>query len=202
MNNRLTQEQLGKIVGEVERLSQQRQNEVDREQMVQILQELNLPPELIDEAMIQVQRRDALAVQQRQTRRLIVGIAACLAVAIGGIAFWSQQNQQTLARVAVQQDRITLTQDDGSNLTTVSRPAEVVYRVTLKDAPVGKKLDLSCDWIGLGDQVLKQNRYQTKEITTPVWNTQCRNTIAANAPCRNLEGANVSGRSPTQRCQF
>jgi hypothetical protein len=202
MENRLTQEQLGKIVGEVERLSQRRQNELDRKQMEQILRELSLPPELLDEAMIQIQRREALEVQQRQTRNLMIGIVACLAIAVGGIAFWSQQNQQALARVSVQQDRITLTQDSGGNLTTVSRPAEVVYKVTLKDAPVGKKLNLSCDWIALGDQVLKQNRYQTKEITTPVWNTQCKNTIAASAPAGTWKVRMFLGDRPLSDASF
>ncbi|MCL6434306.1 MAG: DUF3859 domain-containing protein [Leptolyngbyaceae cyanobacterium HOT.MB2.61] len=202
MENRLTQEQLGKIVGEVERLSQRRQNELDRKQMEQILRELSLPPELLDEAMIQIQRREALEVQQRQTRNLMIGIVTCLAIAVGGIAFWSQQNQQALARVSVQQDRITLTQDSGGNLTTVSRPAEVVYKVTLKDAPVGKKLNLSCDWIALGDQVLKQNRYQTKEITTPVWNTQCKNTIAASAPAGTWKVRMFLGDRPLSDASF
>lgn len=42
MEKRLTQEQLTKVVTEIEQLSQQRETELDREQVQQILQELNL----------------------------------------------------------------------------------------------------------------------------------------------------------------
>jgi transcriptional regulator of met regulon len=68
MNNRLTQAQLSQIVAEVERLSQRRDDELEPEQVKQILQELSLPPELFDEALVQLRRREALAVQQRRNR--------------------------------------------------------------------------------------------------------------------------------------
>jgi len=89
-----------------------------------------------------------------------------------------------LTRVTAERDRITLVQDDGGNLSTVLRQTsgEVVYRVTLSDAPVGQKLSLSCNWMDPNGQIVHQNRYQTKEITTPVWNTICRHTIGSAAP--------------------
>jgi hypothetical protein len=182
MNERLTPEQLTKIVGEAERLSQLRQQEVDRDQMQEILQELNLSPDLLDEAMVQVQRRDALAAQQRRNRNVMIGAIASLVLLVAGGGFWWQQNQQVLNRVVAQQDGVMLAPGNGGNVTTVSRPAEVMYRVILKDAPVGRKLELSCSWTALGDQVLKQNRYQTKAITSPVWETHCQAPIGPDAP--------------------
>lgn len=185
MDKRLTQEQLTRIVGEVERLSQQRLDEVDRQQMEQILEELSLPPDLLDEAMTQVQRRDALTVQQRQQRNLFIGVVAGLIVAVAAGAFWWQQDQQTFARVSAQQDRLSLISNKAVAVKTVSRPADVIYTVTLKDAPVGKTLKLTCDWIALGDQVLKQNSYATQEITTPVWDTHCKTKINTTDPTGN-----------------
>lgn len=185
MDKRLTQEQFTRIVGEVERLSQQRLDEVDRQQMEQILQELSLPPDLIDEAMTQVQRRDALAAQQHRQRNVIIGIAAGLVVAVAAGAFWWQQNQQSYARVSTQQARLSLVKNEAVAVKTVSRPENVIYTVTLKDAPVGRTLDLTCDWIALGDQVLKQNSYSTQEITTPVWDTHCKTTINTADPTGN-----------------
>lgn len=75
---------------------------------------------------------------------------------------------------------------NGSNLTTIARQAnsEVFYR-TLKDAPVGRKLSLSCDWIAPNDQVVHQNRYQTREIDKLLWNTYCRYKIFTTAPTGN-----------------
>ncbi len=44
----LTQAEFTQLVGEVERLSQLRDQEIDREQIQEILQELNLPTDVVD----------------------------------------------------------------------------------------------------------------------------------------------------------
>lgn len=189
MENRLTQTQLTQIVAEVERLSNLRQSELDSEQVTQILQELGLPPELLNEALIQLQRREALAQQQRRNRWIAGGLAAAAAGAIAITGFYIQQNQQALDRVSIQQNRITSVQDDGGNLTVISRQnnPEIFYRTTLKDAPIGKKLSLSCDWINPSGQVVKQNRYQTRAIDKSIWNTQCRYQIGTAAATGNWQ---------------
>lgn len=183
MENRLSQTQLTQIVAEVERLSNLRQSELDSEEVKKILQELSLPPELLNEALIQLQRREALAQQQRRNRWIAGGLAAAAAGAIALTGFYIQQNRQAIDRISIQQNRITSVQDDGGNLTVISRQnnPEIFYRTTLKDAPIGKKLSLSCDWIDPSGQVVKQNRYQTREIDKPIWNTQCRYQIGTAA---------------------
>jgi hypothetical protein len=176
MNNRLTQAQLSQIVGEVERLSQRRDDELDPEQVKQILQELSLPPELLDEALVQIRRREALAVQQRRNRWIAGGVIASLVVAIAGTTVFTQQNQQAIQNVSTAQSQIALTQDGSSTLQEVNRQASplIYYRVTLKDAPIGKKLSLSCDWIDPSGQVVHQNRWETQTINKAVWPTHCR----------------------------
>lgn len=189
MENRLTQTQLTQIVAEVQRLSNVREAELNSAEVTQILQELGLPSELLDEALIQLQRREALAQQQRRNRWIAGGLAA---VAVGAIAitgFYIQQSRQAIDRISIQQNRITSVQDDGGNLTVVSRQnnPEIFYRTTLKDAPIGKKLSISCDWIDPSGQVVKQNRYQTREIDKPIWNTQCRYKIGTAAATGNWQ---------------
>jgi len=176
MNNRLTQAQLSQIVGEVERLSQRRDDELDPEQVKQILQELSLPPELLDEALVQIRRREALAVQQRRNRWIAGGVIASLVVAIAGTTVFIQQNQQAIQNVSTAQSQMALTQDGSSSLKEVNRQASplIYYRVTLKDAPIGKKLSLSCDWIDPSGQVVHQNRWETQTINKAVWSTHCR----------------------------
>ena len=183
MENRLTQTQLTQIVAEVQRLSNLREAELNSAEVTQILQELGLPPELLDEALIQLQRREALAQQERRNRWIAGGLAAAAVGAIAITGFFIQQNRQAIARISIQQNRITSVQDDGGNLTVISRPnnPEIFYRVTLKDAPLGKKLSLSCDWIDPSGQVVKQNRYQTRDIDKSIWNTQCRYKIGTTA---------------------
>jgi len=184
MKQRLTQVQLEQVVAEVQRLSERQQAELDAEQVKGILQELNLPPELLEEAILQLHRREALVEQQRRRRWIVGSVIGLIALLLLGVTLFTQSQQQLLTRVTAERDRITLVQDDGGNLSTVLRQTsgEVVYRVTLSDAPVGQKLSLSCNWMDPNGQIVHQNRYQTKEITTPVWNTICRHTIGSAAP--------------------
>lgn len=93
MNNRLTETQLTQIVGEVGRLSERCKAEFDSEEVKQILQELNLPPELLDEALVQLERREANDVQQRRTRWIAAGAIATLVVATLSTTVFIQQNK-------------------------------------------------------------------------------------------------------------
>jgi len=183
MNQRLTSEQLNQILAEVQRLHQRREQELEPEQVEQILSELNLPPELLDEAITQVYRRQALEARRKRNKLIITGIAAAIVVILGGGIFLFRNKNATFTRVSVQQDRITKAQDNGDNLKVIDRQsnAEVFYRITLKDAPIGQRLNLACDWINPNGQVVKNNRYQTQEITTSISETHCKYLINSGA---------------------
>jgi hypothetical protein len=204
MTQRLTESQLNQIIAEVQRLADRQQDQFTPDQVKQVLTELNLPPELLDEAMIQVQRRQALERQERRNRWLMGGVAVIVMVAIGGTLLMMQQNQQKLDRIVVQQARITLTQDDGGDRRTITRQTnpEVVYRVTLKAAPVGEKLTLACDWLDPSHQVVKQNRYETQEITTPTWTTHCRYKIGPAMPTGTWKVRMLLGNRPIGDAAF
>lgn len=199
MNQPLNQEQLNQIIAEVQTLQLRQESELNQQQIKEILQDLNLPPELLDEALIQVRRKQALEVQQHRNKLIGFGVAAAVIIGIGFTVFFNQQQGSLLANVSAQQDRITLESNNG-NLKNISRSAnsEIFYRVTLKDAPIGKKLNLSCNWIDPNGQVVKQNQYQTREIKTSVWDTVCRYSINPTASVGNwqvqmlLEGRKIS----------
>ena len=184
MKERLTQEEFEQVIAEVQQLSEQKESELEIEQVRDILRELNLSDEYLEEAMQRLQKRQALTKKKRRNSWIALGLVGVAAFFILGIKFFYQNQQQTLALVKAQSDRITYTQDDGGNLSTVSRndDNQLVYRITLSSAPVGKKLSLSCNWINPNQQIVHQNNYQTKEITTPIWNTYCRYTIGSSAP--------------------
>lgn len=175
MNERLTQTQLAEVIAEIEQLSQRRDAELNREEVKEILQELNLSPDLLDDALVQINRKQALKVQQRRNRLITGGVVAVLvgAIALGTLFF--QNRQQTFTRVSTSFSRITLAQDKGSNLTTIDRQIspKVYYRVTLNEVPVGEKLSLTCDWIDPSGKVVHQSRYQTREVDKSVWQTNC-----------------------------
>jgi hypothetical protein len=184
MEQRLTTQQLEQIVGEVGRLAHRQQAELDRSQVLEILQELNLPPELLDEAIIQVRRKEALAKEQKRNRGMAIAGVSAIAIALIGTS-WLWQNQAAkLTKIYVTQDRITLVQND-ENLTKISKGSEIAYRVTLSDAPIDQKLNLTCNWLDPQGQIAHVNRYDTKQITTPIWNTTCRYQIPSSTNAGN-----------------
>ena len=183
MDNKLTQAQLDRVIAEVQRLSLRREAELDRQQVEEILQELNLSPDLLDEALVQIQRREALSVQQRRKRWIVAGVTAVLIGSIATATVFVQHRQQVLARVSTYESRIVLDWESGESLTAVDRQSnpKVFYRVTLSEAPVGEKLSLSCDWIDPSGRVAHQNRYQTREIDRTVWPTYCYCQLGPNS---------------------
>lgn len=179
MEKRLTQEELGKVVAEVTRLAQERQDferaTLDRQQMAQVLKELDLPVELIDDAMEQVNRREALAREQRKRKRIIAFGIAALVLIIFLFGVWAFQRGAAFDRINTDQARITRSIDDGGSLQTVLRDGQdVFYRVILKDVPVGETLSITCNWIDPSGRVFYQNRYTTRATDKSVWPTQCR----------------------------
>lgn len=174
MDTRLTQAQLSQVVAEVDRLSQIREAELDREQVQQILQELNLPSDLLDDAIVQIRRREALDQQQQRHKIVISTIAIMIAGLIATFAVVSQKQHNRMARIAALQDSTTLP-DSANSVTQFDRQknAQVFYRVTLKNAPINDRLSVSCSWIDPTGQTVHQSRYQTQEITRSPWTTFC-----------------------------
>ena len=183
MENNLTPNQLNQIIAEVEQLKQQREQELSSEQVKEILQELSLPPELLDEALIQVQRRQALAVENKRKRWIATGVIVSIIAAIALTTMISQQQQQALEKVSPVQSQISLNQDGTNNVTTINRQISplIFYRVTLQNAPIGKKLSLKCSWIDPNNQIVHQNSWETKTIDRATWNTSCRYQFNDNA---------------------
>ena len=179
MERRLTKEQLGQVVAEVTRLKQFRDDEqretFDREQVAEVLKELDLPVELLDDAMAQLQRREALAQEQRRKPWIIAAIIlAIFLFSAAAIAFWTLGRDTASDRVAAERARLTRVADDGGNLQTVTRDGqEVFYRVTLRDAQPGDTLSLRCNWIAPDGKVFRQNAW-TISPNTAVWETYCR----------------------------
>lgn len=175
MHNRLSQAELEQVITEVERLSQRHDDELNREQVEQILQELNLSPNFLDDALIQLRRRQVLEVRQRRQRWVAIAVVVGLMGAIATTTVYVQHRQQVYSQISTYQSRITLSQDTGGNLTTIDAQTnpQVFYRVTLNNAPIGDKLSLRCDWIDSNNQVAHQNRYSTRKIDKSVWTTYC-----------------------------
>lgn len=187
MQQRLTQKQVSQIVAEVERLSQRRQSEIEVEELQQILHELNLPDDLLDEAVMQVYRKQALDNQRKRNRLIIGGVLAVVVSAIAATFFMQQQQQQALARINVYDSRIGFRRNDFVNVEEIERQKtpEVFYNVTLQDVPIGKQVALGCNWVDSNRKIAHQNSWKTKTISKEVWNTHCRYKFNENVPPGN-----------------
>ena len=130
--DRITPDQLEKIIAEVERLSKQNED-LDRQDVEEILQTLNLSPDLLDEAINQVNRREALKREKKRNLRVLLGIIFILFITVTGIVLLQQNYQQGLEGITIYQSRLTLSEDKGDNLQVINRQnsGEIFYRVTL-----------------------------------------------------------------------
>lgn len=187
MESRLTQTQLAQVVAEIELISQRRELELTSQQVKEILRELNLPEELLEDAIAQLRRREVLKHQQQRHRLIAIALAAVATVTIGGSILFGQNRQRQTANVQARQDQIALSQTGGDRITQVSRQSNprVFYRVTLENAPIDRQLSLQCDWIDPSGQTVHQGRYQTRSIDTPIWDTYCFYDIGSNAAVGN-----------------
>lgn len=65
MPENLTQEQFNQVIAEIQKISDQRGGSVTIDEAREIFQEMNLPSELLEEALLQVKRKQAQAEQNR-----------------------------------------------------------------------------------------------------------------------------------------
>src|SRR5215510_10921292 len=131
-NERLRHEQVGQVVTEIMRLMQQHRDlelqTLHRTQVEQILDELNLPKDLLDDAVIELRRKEALA-KARRRRILLTAAATVVVLALLGTAFWwTAHRRAIIARITAEQGRLTRQTDDGGTLRLIRRDGqEVVY---------------------------------------------------------------------------
>jgi hypothetical protein len=182
MEKRLTEEQMAKVVAEVTRLAQDREETLDREQVNEILRELSLPTDLVDDALAQLNRREALARERRKKFWVTAVIAVALLAALAFGAFYFAQRDAAFDRVGAASSRLTRAADNGGSLQSVTRSGEeVFYRVTLADVPLGEELEMSCRWLDPQGRVFRENRWQTRATDKAVWATSCRCQLGAAA---------------------
>ena len=184
MKSQLTEKQWQEVVAEVTRLAQTREDEqTQREITAEVLQELQLPTDLLDDAIKQVQYQEALVKQRRQRLWLSVAGVVLLLVLIASLWTWSATRSASFARIQTEPGRITRVTDQGDSLKTITSDGqEVVFRAKLRDVPLGEKLTLSCDWIDPTGKIFHQSRWETRDTNKEIWETHCRCQLGAAAP--------------------
>lgn len=185
MKSQLSEKQWSQVVAEVTRLAQERDDEQSRRAITeQVLQELQLPTDLIDDALRQVQYREARAKQRRQHVWLSLAGLVLLLVIVASVWTWSSQRSASFDRITADTGRVT--SNSGEVLSAITRDGqEVFYRVTLRDVPLGEQLDLSCNWFDPTGKIFRQSRWETRDTNKAVWETHCRCQISTDAPPGN-----------------
>lgn len=183
MSRKLTQDELQKVIAEVTRLVEKKEENLDRQEVVKILDELNLPSDLLDEAMTEISRREIK--QRAQRKNVAIAIAVTAIIATACFLFFSTASMKNaeMAKIEATSTRITGAVDDGSDAATVHTDGkEVFLRITLQNVPLNERLSVRTDWIEPGGKTYKQNRWQTKPTTSTVWETHSKAVIGDAAP--------------------
>ena len=58
----------------------------------------------------------------------------------------------------------------------------IYFHVTLNGAPLGRRLDMVCEWFEPGGRVIKVVEYTTSRIDNPIWPTHCRHRFTGDSP--------------------
>jgi hypothetical protein len=119
--------------------------------------------------------------------RSIVVMLLLLAGGLGAAGWWAWDDRQMgkqMAKVSARSSRFTLEKDDGANLPSVKRSSRplVYFRVTLVEAPLGRRLPMDCVWLDPRGTVVHQNHYKTRRIDKAVWTTHARHQFGPASP--------------------
>lgn len=187
MKTQLSEKQWNDVVAEVTRLAQDREDELTRREITtEVLKELNLPTDLTEEALQQVQYREALAKQRRQRIWAFAVGGVLVALLLISLVTWRSTHSAALQKIQTQSAQVTREIDNGGNTQTITRDGkDVFYRVTLRDVPLGENLQMSCNWIDPTGKIFSQNRWETRNTNKEIWATHCRCGLGSAAPTGN-----------------
>jgi len=169
-------------VEEAARIQDREVSSLDHEQARDVLEELELPSALLEEARaaIQVRRIEQRERANRVKLALLLGVILAAGVAIFGV----RGLLASRARANVSNIHAVLLVEGNPISGPLSRSArpEVSLETVLAHTPEGDSLDLTCDWRGPGGDLRYQNHWQTKGIDKQAWPTHCRHRFGAADP--------------------
>ena len=108
-------------------------------------------------------------------RAVVLIFLALTVISSWGTLRWIRGKNAAIDRVGLVQARLTLADDHGEDLNEIqsASSAAVFYRVTLRDAPLGEKLSLHCDWIDPQGMLARRRTYEML-ITSEILKTDCK----------------------------
>ena len=118
--------------------------------------------------------------RRRITATLAIYLATITIVLVIGLLLWSEF---TINRMTANNARLSTTASGEHSIDSVKLGVhETVYlHVTLNGAPIGRRLDLHCEWIEDNGSVVAVVDYDTSRINKSLWPTHCRHRFPFNA---------------------
>jgi hypothetical protein len=163
------------IVAEVQKIERSRNALLTLDETRGVLRELDLPAELLDEALAAIRARNEASHGRRRTIARAAGAAIAVLAVAAGLFAWRQHESSKFARTVAASAYVGAGPAEAATSTFHrSQQPELVFRVTLKDAPLGEKVPLACDWLGPEGRPLHQSSWRTQPIDRDPWPTHCR----------------------------
>ncbi|MGC4079536.1 MAG: hypothetical protein QM702_21345 [Rubrivivax sp.] len=172
MDPKVAKEDLPEIVEEAERLDRADKEQISRSEAREVLRELDIAPEKLEAAEQALAEKRSKEKQKSRTRLMIAAAAIAVAATAAGVWVVSARTSAAVLRAAPVEHVVTAN-GKPSPFDRATAP-EVKLDVTLKDAPQGEKIDLSCDWTDPSGEKAHQNKWTTKSIDKDPWPTHCK----------------------------
>lgn len=104
-------------------------------------------------------------------------------VGLAGFIAFSLATRQKIDRPAAVESLLVLGSDHQAvEAVERQRQPELLFQVRLKDAPIGRRLWLACDWVGPDGRVWHQSQYHSSPIESGDATTQTAYTLPPDAP--------------------
>lgn len=175
--HKIAEKDMIRLVEEVSKLDAERQQLLDKTQVATILNELNLPSDLLDEALDRLSTKKERESTLKKRLITVAAIVIVIASIAGAVLMKSMNDSHALSMVTADQPVVAYESRAVDSLKTVSPGRTIFFKVTLRNAPVGTKLPMFAKWYKPNGSIFHTNDWTTKTITTPVWDTHAKCTL-------------------------
>lgn len=180
--HKIAERDMLRLVEEVSKLDSERQQMLDKSQVAKILDDLNLPSDLLNEALERLEYKKARERRQKAFK-LNSTVVAIAAVAIGiAYGYINATQVHQYDKISASDARITISADSAEALASVKPGGTIFVHTVLHNVPVHKQLPLHAKWFTPDGNLFHENDWQTRDTTSSTWDTHAKVVIPDGAP--------------------
>jgi hypothetical protein len=183
MQEKLSEKEVVRLVAEVSKLDEEKRQSLDRDQVAEILREMDLPEEHLDEAMVRLRESKFKEKEQRRTAGLLVAVVTVAVIGIGAIMFQNTTYNAGVANITANSAHLSAQSATAAEIADVTAGSGTTFAsVTLQNVPQGMRVPMRAKWIQPDGTIYHENRWQTKPADTATWTTHAKANIGVGAP--------------------